>query len=223
MNGSAPHEPGASRDIGPAATYLADLTNAIARIDVAALERFVVTVVEALTERRGIFVAGNGGSATAASHIASDWAAATNMLGGPVNVHCLSDNTARLTSLANDTSFEEVFSRQVEAMGRPGDLLVLLSVSGQSPNLVRAVKSARALDIGVLALVGYPGALANLCDTWIELGEGDYGLAEDLHIAVNHMVVRAMQGGVPQVYRPDEATPNRWAKRRDTDGKRGVS
>ncbi|MCG5211980.1 SIS domain-containing protein [Streptosporangium sp. KLBMP 9127] len=188
--------------------YLADLAHAITRVDVPALDRFVGTVVDALTARRTIFLAGNGGSATAASHMAGDWAsAATCVPGGPVSVSCLSDNTARLTALANDMSYEEVFSYQIEASASPGDLLMLLSVSGASPNLVRAAKTARTLNMEVLALVGHAGPLVDHCDVWLELGGGDYGLVEDLHIAVNHIVVRAIRGGVPHVYRPDAATP----------------
>jgi D-sedoheptulose 7-phosphate isomerase len=189
-------------DAGTACRYLADLTQAIARVDTLELDRFVTRVIQALTGRRTIYLAGNGGSATAASHMATDWAAAaTRVLGGPVAISCLSDSAARLTALANDVSYEEVFAQQIEAAAAPGDLLILLSVSGASPNLVRAAKCAQRLDLDVYALVGCLGPLIDHCDSWLAIGGGDYGLAEDLHIAVNHIVVRAIHGGLPQVCR----------------------
>jgi D-sedoheptulose 7-phosphate isomerase len=187
--------------------YVDELIGAIGNLDTAVLGGLITRIIETIRGRRTVFLAGNGGSSSAASHMASDWStAAVAAFGGPVTVTCLTDNTPRLTALANDASYVEALARLVESNSRPGDLLVLLSVSGSSPNLVQAAKTAQTADVSVLALVGHAGPLVNHCDAWLEFGEGDYGLVEDLHIAVNHIVVRALHGGVPQVFRPDRAS-----------------
>jgi D-sedoheptulose 7-phosphate isomerase len=111
----------------------------------------------------------------------------------------LADNPALLTALANDTSFEEVFAQQVALQAEPGDLLLVLSVSGTSPNLLRAADAARAAGARVVAWVGVTASsLAKHCDVCVSVDSDDYGLTEDLHLALNHIVVRLLCDGEPR-------------------------
>ncbi|HEV2361536.1 MAG TPA: SIS domain-containing protein [Acidimicrobiales bacterium] len=175
--------------------YVGDLRSALDRLDSGQIALFVRELVDALDGGRRVLIAGNGGSATTASHMASDLSAAVNTdLLAPTIVIALADNIARLTAIANDMSYEDVFVWQVEAIGRPGDVLVLISVSGESRNLLAAAKAARQIGVRTLAMLGRPGALFAQSDRSIILGDGDYGLSEDLHLAVAHIAVRMLRG-----------------------------
>lgn len=185
--------------------YLTDLSSAIDRIDQAALAELAAELCEAITAGRRVFIAGNGGSAAAASHMASDWSAWMPVPGDEAGrplptVVALNDNIARVTAIANDFRYEEVFSRQIDGRGRAGDVLLVLSVSGGSPNLVQAARLARRQGMTVLSVLGHRGSVAAESDRVVVLGAGDYGVTEDLHLAVNHMVVRLLDGGAARVY-----------------------
>ncbi len=190
-------EPGSS----PAAAetvvkqYVDDLILALTRIETGALTDVLESLVRAVHAGGRIFVAGNGGSSTAAIHIASDLMAASGTLASAPQVVALTENIARVTAIANDHSYDEIFSRQLIGRGRPGDVLLLLSVSGHSTNLVRAATVGRNLGMTVLAALGNPGELAPLADRPVVFGQADYGLTEDLHVALGHMAVRMLRSG----------------------------
>ncbi|MFI0900419.1 SIS domain-containing protein [Streptomyces sp. NPDC020983] len=175
--------------------YVDDLTLALAQIEVAAMADVVECLVSALRDGRRVLVAGNGGSSTAALHIASDLAAAGQGFGPERQAVALTENIARVTAIANDYSYDEIFSRQLPSWARPGDVLLLLSVSGRSPNLVRAAVTGRELGMTVLAALGAPGDVAALAHRHVVLGQADYGLTEDLHVSLGHMAVRVLGGG----------------------------
>ncbi len=175
--------------------YVADLTLALAQVGTGPVADLLAPLVLALHVGGRVFVAGNGGSSTAAVHIASDLMAASGRLASAPHVVALTENMARVTAIANDYSYDEIFSRQLMDLGRPRDVLLLLSVGGQSANLVRAARVGRDLGMTVLAALGYQGELARLADRFIIFGQADYGLTEDLHVALGHMVVRMLQGG----------------------------
>lgn len=181
-----------------ATEYLRGLAALAAEVDADAVGAFVARVTGALSAGRTVFIAGNGGSAAAATHMACDWGATWRVAGNrSARIISLADNSAVITALANDLDFTEVFSRQLVLMGEPGDLLVLLSVSGRSANLVAAARTARAGAIEVAALLGDSGLVAPYCDVVVDLRNDDYGFTEDLHLAINHIVVRALNGGRP--------------------------
>lgn len=181
--------------------YVEDLTAALAQLETDAMSNLLDTLVLALRAGSRVFVAGNGGSSTAAIHIASDLVAASHPLSDLPQVMALTENIARITAIANDFSYEEIFSRQLMGWGRPGDVLLLLSVSGSSTNLVRAAKVSRKRGMTVLAALGNAGELAGLADRQVIFGQADYGLTEDLHVALGHMAVRVLRGGVACRYR----------------------
>lgn len=175
--------------------YIDDLTLALAQLEAGSMADVLETLVLAMREDRRVAVAGNGGSSTAAIHIAGDLTAASAALGGTPQARALTENIARVTAIANDYSYDEIFSRQLTGWARPGDVLLLLSVSGRSANLVRAAEAGRDLGMTVLAALGDTGDLAALADRFVIFGQGDYGLTEDLHVALGHMAVRILGGG----------------------------
>ncbi|HEV7333885.1 MAG TPA: SIS domain-containing protein [Flavisolibacter sp.] len=148
---------------------------------------------QAWQEDRKIFVFGNGGSAANASHFVTDLGkGASDTLEKPF--HCLSfnDNMPWVTAIGNDYSFEDVFLRQLKTLASPGDLLFTMSVSGNSPNLVAAVKWAKEQGIYVISLVGANrGQLAELSDFVIAIDSTHYGRVEDAHMGICHMICYA--------------------------------
>jgi phosphoheptose isomerase len=174
-------------------TELAQLTETVNARDVG---RLIGAIVAAVKDHRTVLLGGNGGSASAATHMVSDWSRAAASAGvRPVRIVGLADNVATITGLANDIGFEDALACVVQLGAEPGDLLVLLSVSGASPNLLNAARAAASAGMEVVALVGQPGPLVDIAHHWAAIGVGDYGLVEDLQVAVNHMVVRALSSG----------------------------
>ncbi|MFF7725843.1 SIS domain-containing protein [Streptomyces sp. NPDC008001] len=185
---------------GTATTYLRDLSELALRMDTDAVGRACREIVDAVLAGRTVFVAGNGGSASTAGHIVCDLLGTCRVAGHPrARVIGLADNAAVLTALANDTCFEDVFAHQLTLQASAGDVLLVLSVSGESPNLLRAAETAEALGMSVVGWVGATSSsLEKYCDSCVDIGSDDYGLVEDLHLAMNHIVTRVLTGGEPR-------------------------
>lgn len=175
--------------------YVEDLRHELDTLDHGAVGAVVDTIAAAIFSGATIYLAGNGGSATAASHMAADWSSAALVRGRRTHILNMAESVGRVTALGNDIAFEEIFAEQLTATGQRGDLLVVLSVSGSSPNILLAVKRAQALGMPVVGLLGRIGTVGSFCAAAAVLGGADYGLTEDLHLSVNHMVVRALRGG----------------------------
>ena len=175
------------------ADYLKAQQSALASIPVAAVEELVELFRKALREDRQIFVFGNGGSAANASHFATDLGkGASDKLGQRFRVLSLNDNVSWLTALGNDYAYDEVFSRQLMNYGRPGDLVLCMSVSGNSPNIVKAVEWANQQGLDTIALVGGKrGRLADLAQHVIVIPSEHYGRVEDAHMGICHMICYA--------------------------------
>jgi D-sedoheptulose 7-phosphate isomerase len=161
-------------------------------LDADAIAR-IVQYFEDVRERRAtIYIAGNGGSASTASHWVNDLGKATKRFGQtPIKVMSLSDNVSWLTALANDEGYDRVFSGQLENFACPGDLLIVISASGNSPNLVRAVELARSRGVRTVGLLGFDGGvLKTLLDDalWLPTEKGAYGLVESAHSLLCHIV-----------------------------------
>jgi len=173
--------------------YLKAQKAALDSIPVEAVARLIETMQAALQEDRQIFVFGNGGSAANASHFVTDLGkGASDKLARRFRCLSLNDNVSWMTALGNDYSYDEVFSRQLMNYGRPGDLVLVMSVSGNSPNLVRAVEWARENKLSTVALVGGKrGRLASLADQVIVIDSTHYGRVEDAHMGICHMLCYA--------------------------------
>ncbi|MGQ0635442.1 MAG: D-sedoheptulose-7-phosphate isomerase [Planctomycetaceae bacterium] len=147
-----------------------------------------------------IFVFGNGGSAANASHFATDLGkGASDALGSRFRVLSLNDNTAWMTAIGNDYSYDDVFLRQLQNYARPGDVALCLSVSGNSPNLVRAMRWARDNKLQTIALVGAQrGVLAEIAEHVLVVPDAHYGRAEDGQMTICHMFAYAFMELPPQ-------------------------
>jgi D-sedoheptulose 7-phosphate isomerase len=173
--------------------YIAHQHRALESIDVAGVVALVDQIRVAHREDRQIFICGNGGSAANASHFATDLGkGASDAFGQRFRVLSLNDNAPWITALGNDYAFEDIFVRQLENYGRAGDLLITASVSGGSPNLVKALEWARANGLRTVALVGAKrGRTAELAEHVIAVGDTHYGRVEDVQMHVLHMAAYA--------------------------------
>lgn len=136
-----------------------------------------------------LFFAGNGGSAADAQHIATEYVVRYQANRPAMRAVALTTDTSLLTACANDLGFDEVFARQVEALAEPGDLLVLHSTSGESPNVIRAAQTAKARGVGVVALLGKTGGhLRELADVSLIVPADDTARIQELHLAVEHVI-----------------------------------
>jgi D-sedoheptulose 7-phosphate isomerase len=172
--------------------YLQSFELLLHQIDMEAIERIVQRLRKARDSGATIYVAGNGGSAANASHWVNDLGKATKAAGrGPMRVMSLSDNISWLTALANDEGYDRVFSGQLENFARAGDVLIVMSASGNSSNLMHAVDLARRRDVVTIGFLGFDGgALKDKVDEclWLRTGKGAYGLVESGHALLCHIL-----------------------------------
>ncbi len=143
-------------------------------------------------EHRQVFLCGNGGSAANAAHLANDLLYGIDKpTGRGLRVNALSANTAVLTCLANDTAYAEIYAQQLLALASPGDVLICFSGSGNSPNILRALEQARALNLTTFAVLGYDGGQAlTLADHPIHFNVHNMQVAEDLQMVVGHLAMQ---------------------------------
>jgi D-sedoheptulose 7-phosphate isomerase len=177
-------------------TYLARLNELLGRVDRADLVNFVEELRAARDRGATIFFAGNGGSSATAAHWVNDLGKATKAAGrAPMRVMNLTDNVPWLTALGNDEGIARVFSGQLENFARPNDLVVVISASGNSPNILDLLTTARAMGVRTAGLVGFDGGRAlSLLDTglWVETEAGAYGLVETAHTALADIVTTCL-------------------------------
>jgi D-sedoheptulose 7-phosphate isomerase len=203
QRGAAASSPEAHRALFEqlAATYLGDLRAALDSLDVPAILRIVERFRVARDAGRTVFIAGNGGSAATASHWVNDLGKATKRSGRrPIRVMGLSDNVSWVTALANDEGYERVFSGQLENFVEPGDVLAVISASGNSPNVLQAVEAAHAAGAVTVGFVGFDGGkLRDLVDEclWVPTPRGAYGVVESAHTVACDIVTTCLIGDIP--------------------------
>lgn len=152
-------------------------------------DRAVRIIVDALKNSRPLLVCGNGGSAADAEHITGELVGRFLKARRALNVVCLSSNSAVVTAWANDRSFDEVFARQVEAHGASGGVLLAISTSGNSTNVVRAAKAAKRLGLRVIALTGEGGGrLRRLSDVLLDVPSASTPLIQQVHVCLYHYI-----------------------------------
>ena len=166
---------------------------AIATIPVDAVARLIDRLRVALNEDKQVFVFGNGGSAANASHFATDLGkGSSDKIGRRFRVLSLNDNVSWLTALGNDYAYEDVYLRQLQNYANRGDVMLVMSVSGNSPNVVKAVQWAKEQGVYTAALVGGKrGKLAEIADLAIVVPDVHYGRAEDVQMTICHMLCYA--------------------------------
>lgn len=172
-------------------TYLERLRSAIDTLPKDRILALGDVLYRAYTDGKNVFTLGNGGSASTASHMAADLAKNTierNMR--RFRILSLNENAALVTALANDLGYENVFSEQLKNLIRAGDVLVVISASGNSPNVIAAIECAQERSAETAAIVGFGGGRASqLADLSIIVNSDHYGIVEDLHLVINHMLV----------------------------------
>jgi len=173
--------------------YLKAQKTALDSIAIPDLTRLIEQIRDILRRDGQIFVFGNGGSAANASHFATDLGkGSSDRIGRRFRVLSLNDNVSWMTALGNDYAYEDVFVRQLMNYGRKGDLAFALSVSGNSPNAVRAMEWARDNGLATVALVGNKrGKLADIAENVLVIDSAHYGRVEDAQMGICHMICYA--------------------------------
>ena len=172
--------------------YAGRLQGALAGVDGEALDRACRLIVSAAEGGRRIYAIGNGGSAAIADHLCCDWVKGTHTRDHP-NIDTISmvSNVALYSAIANDFGFEQVFSRQVQFVGRAGDVLVAISSSGNSPNIIAGVEAAATAGMRTIGLSGFDGGkLRAAADIALHVDVHNYGIVEDAHQALMHVIAQ---------------------------------
>ena len=172
--------------------YAASLKAAIDGISPNSVQHICDKIYDVTRTGNQIFVIGNGGSAAIAEHLCCDWTKGTNCTGYPViTSRSLTSNVSLYSAIANDYGFEHVFDTQLEFFAKPGDLLIAISSSGNSPNVLNAVNRAKELGIFVVGMSGFSGGtLARIADASVHVATQNYGIVEDAHQAVMHIIAQ---------------------------------
>ena len=168
---------------------LAALASRVADQHAVDIARLAGRYVDALRGGGTLWFAGNGGSAADAQHMAAEYVIRYGKDRRALPAVALTTDTSLLTACANDLGFEAIFARQVEALVRPGDLLVLHSTSGESANLVRAAQAARAKGVRVVALLGKGGGALRRCvDDSLVIPADETSHIQEMHVAIEHII-----------------------------------
>lgn len=172
--------------------YAASLAQAIDQVSSESIEKICNEVLFASGKGNKIFVVGNGGSAAIAEHLCCDWSKGTSCRGySAISSHSLTSNVALYSAIANDYGFEHVFDTQLDFFARQGDVLIAISSSGNSPNVLNAVARAKELGVFVAGFSGFSGGkLAELADASVHVATNNYGIVEDAHQAVMHIIAQ---------------------------------
>ncbi len=172
--------------------YARYLFNLLANLDFEIIEHVTELILQKSYEGKTIYLIGNGGSATTAAHFATDLSHCGIIGHRPIiRAISLAENIALVTAIGNDRGYEEIFSRQLDALFQRGDILVAISASGNSPNLISAVTHAKTLGGTSVGMLGFDGGeLAKICDYVIQVSteKGEYGPVEDIHVFLDHMI-----------------------------------
>ena len=174
--------------------YFKHLVNAAQNAPIQAIDDAVKLIQEVTLNGNTIFVCGNGGSAQTASHFVTDWAKM-----GWANkrqkfkAYCLSDNIGMLTAYSNDLSYADVFSEPLRNYASKGDLLIVVSGSGNSDNVVRALEVSKQIGMYSIGLCGYSGGkVKDLSDVAVHFPVSDMQIVEDLHLSFGHIVMKQL-------------------------------
>jgi D-sedoheptulose 7-phosphate isomerase len=189
--------------------YFDTIRETLSRIDVSQLESVTQSIVDCYNRNGFIYIFGNGGSSATASHVAGDYVKGVSYgMEKRLRVICLSDNTPGLMAISNDISYDAIFEEQLKNFLRPGDLVIGISGSGNSENVLRALNYAKGKGVETIALVGFSGGKAKqLADKCIHIPVNDMEMTEDLHLLCFHAIKQSLirrlntaQGGLGDKY-----------------------
>jgi D-sedoheptulose 7-phosphate isomerase len=181
------------------ADYANRLNTAMQATDWSGVTRLAQELRECWTSGRQVFICGNGGSAGNAIHLANDFLyGISKVRGSGLRVHALPANSSVLTCLANDEGYDEIFSLQLAVQARADDVLIVLSGSGNSPNILKALEQAKKMGLHSYAILGYTGGRAKaMADVAIHYELDDMQISEDMQLIVGHMVMQWLYQNQP--------------------------
>jgi len=178
--------------------YLSDLRLILQDIPVKQISEVVTLIEEARLNGNNVFIFGNGGSASTASHFATDLSKGTICSGKPrIKAISLTDNVALLCAWANDTDYENIFAEQLENLIKPGDIAIGISGSGNSQNVINGVKLAKAKGAVTIGFIGFNGGrLINIVDIDVTVPCNVMEQVEDVHVIFEHIITTCLKNGV---------------------------
>jgi D-sedoheptulose 7-phosphate isomerase len=181
-------------------SYLDEVSQLVASLPAAQLDGVVTRLMEAYDEGRQLFLLGNGGSAATASHLLADFQKCIYLAGGKTfRALAVTDSIPLITAWANDTHYDNVFAEQLRPWVQPGDLVIAISGSGNSPNVLRAVQVARELGAWVLGLAGFDGGrLKEMVDECLVVPCNNMQRVEDCHMIIGHVLFWRMMGRIEE-------------------------
>lgn len=181
------------------AGYANKLSDVLGSSDWSGVAQLGEDIRECWLAGRQVFFCGNGGSAGNAIHLANDFLyGIAKRTGAGLKVQALSANPAVITCLANDVGYDYIYSEQLAVLAEPGDLLVVLSGSGNSPNILRVLEQANSMDVKSCAILGYTGGQCkSLADFSIHFPVNDMQIAEDMQLVVGHMLMKWLHQNQP--------------------------
>jgi D-sedoheptulose 7-phosphate isomerase len=188
--------------------YVAGLKAVLDKLPFDAVDQVIAAISAAHASGKQIFVIGNGGSAATASHMMNDLNKGTLGHKGDApwkrfRVIALTDNVSLMTAWANDTDYNTVFSEPLKNLAQTGDLLIAISASGNSPNIIAAVNAAKELGVKIIGLTGFGGGkLAKLADVVFDVPSGDYGPVEDIHMILDHIITSYLYAALKEQHAP---------------------
>jgi D-sedoheptulose 7-phosphate isomerase len=195
VHGAEPARPAGAAGLDGAAAELRELLDRVAALARDPLERMIDGSVQALKDGGKVLFAGNGGSAAQCQHLATELVGRFALNRAPYAAVALTTDSSFLTACANDYGFEDVFARQVQALGRPGDVLFVLSTGGRSPNVLKAVEAARDAGLATYGLTGAGGArLAERCDESVLVPHADPARIQEVHLFLGHLLCGGIEG-----------------------------
>jgi len=173
--------------------YKTDLINAINSLDEEILNKIIKSVIDTNNKRKTIYLIGNGGSSATPSHSAGDWSKELD-----IKAFCLTDNTPAITAFANDTDYSNIFAGQLKVYLEPGDLVLAYSGSGNSPNVINAIKYAKSKGNYTIGFTGNynnlnGGNLSELTDLCLVVNTLSMEIIEDLHLIINHIIKESIK------------------------------
>ncbi|MBT5490959.1 SIS domain-containing protein [bacterium] len=173
-------------------SYIEKLTKLLEKTDLEAIEKIIESIKKTVKNKSKVYVMGNGGSSATASHMANDLGVGLRRRGlVNIDIVSLGDNSAVTSAIANDLGFENIFYMQLKDILKPDDLIITISCSGNSPNILKVVEYAKEISSTVVGITGFDGGkLKEICDINfnVDTPKGEYGLVEDVHMILDHMI-----------------------------------
>lgn len=174
--------------------YLSNFETHINLVSMDILDSAIRAIEECILAGKRIYICGNGGSAAIADHFVCDFMKGLGTdTGLRVKINCLNSNISIYSAISNDIEFEEVFSYQINAMAEANDLLITVSSSGNSENIIRALVKANEINMRTIALSGFDGGRSKCSDIHINVPATNYGVVEDSHHFLLHMIVQFLR------------------------------